>query len=253
MSLGRRENKEAGRGIGGCCRREKSRGAPPYDRAGERVGSPLAHLNPYSKIAPGHPEKGSHPPLFFSEILFPGDPFFPCTQMPTVLSFFHLAPLKNGRNLELTPYKHSKERRDEIIEMFNGGMTAMQIQKKLGLHSRNIVAGIIYRAQQRGERVAKPGGIRTGIRAGRPRKRPPKDPRAPRITIRPVTSMRQLRLSKDGERVLDLNSLVDIVAAREGQCRWVYGTRMCCGIISQDGKSYCDYHHGLVYQVEQRR
>lgn len=148
---------------------------------------------------------------------------------------------------------------NQVVARFNAGETARQIAVALGV-TRNVVAGIISRARQKGVDIER--------RAAYPRKRaadrpavvlhwPPEDtPREPTPPAErsPATILADQPIVTEMEPVLLVGSKgIPLLQLRHNQCRypvkeiarhrWLF-----CGLATQGNDAWCPGHKAIVFR-----
>lgn len=145
----------------------------------------------------------------------------------------------------------SIKEQDTARRMAAGGATAALIAATIG-RTRNSVIGWLNRAGLGlSGKPKKPRPSRAKPKVERRAK--PKAPPRPRYALNPFPMGAQPMPPLPLPKRTPLPPLGDLMTATATQCRWIDTAPAICARRTQDGSSYCQHHHAIVYIKPQRR
>jgi hypothetical protein len=121
----------------------------------------------------------------------------------------------------------------DAIELRKKGLTSTEIAKKLGIKSRNIVIGVLYRR-----------GIKTCTTKKKKKKQEKKKIIKP--IVKEVIKIPERPRTQPPEPSSDLN--VSLLDRTDDQCSFIVAPQRCCGQPSYQSSSWCEYHAFKVFK-----
>jgi len=148
----------------------------------------------------------------------------------------------------------SKERVDLLTKLWNQGLTAGQIESRMGGTTRSAILGKIHRLGLTGR--AKTSRFKAGYSKKPRKKRAPKQlrfgaPRAPWLNELLPPDLQSFDLAD--ELVIPESDRRSVITLGDKECRWGIGDPTdadfhFCGKKQAVGSSYCPFHHAKTYR-----